>query len=146
VLRNIEMTPEEIRPVLYKPWTLLGFVFGIVSLVVWLFQRSLMNLMPPCLFHRLTHLYCPGCGGRRCVKMLSQGSVLEALHMNALVIWIGLGFVFVFIKQIHKEWRYGWSGNFEVSPRLGWAIACGVIAFWILRNIPLWPFTLLAPY
>jgi hypothetical protein len=33
-----------------------------------------------------------------------------------------------------------------VSPRLGWAIGYGVIAFWILRNIPLWPFTLLAPY
>jgi hypothetical protein len=140
------MTTGGIGPVLRKPWTLLGFLVGVVALVAWLCQRSLMNLMPPCLFHRLTHLHCPGCGGRRCVKMLSHGRVPEALHMNALVICIGLGFTFVIIKQIHREWRFGQAGNFDVSPRLGWAIGYGVIAFWILRNIPLWPFTLLAPY
>lgn len=37
------------------------------------------------------------------------------------------------------------SFRLNVGPKISYTIAFVVIAFWILRNIPYWPFTLLAP-
>lgn len=41
---------------------------------------------PPCVFHQLTGLQCPGCGGTRAVAALLHGHLREALHFNALLI------------------------------------------------------------
>ena len=34
----------------------------------------------------------------------------------------------------------------RLTARAGWTIFALVLAFWIVRNIPLFPFTLLAPH
>lgn len=43
------------------------------------------QLFPPCLFHRLTGLNCPGCGMQRFVHALSNGHPLEAIRYNAFL-------------------------------------------------------------
>lgn len=35
--------------------------------------------------------------------------------------------------------------RFRIGGRLAWGIAGVLLVFWVLRNIPVWPFTLLAP-
>ena len=129
-----------------KPWTLLSALLLGASIVVWILKRRLMNLMPPCYFHRYTSLHCPGCGGRRCVTAVGEGRFLDALHMNALVVLLVASAVFLLVRQVWREWRFGNGGMIDVSPRGGWLIAWGIIAVWVLRNVPTWPFTLLAPY
>lgn len=47
----------------------------------------------PCLFFKLTNMYCPGCGVTRMFNALISGDILLALHQNAavffiLIIWI----------------------------------------------------------
>jgi hypothetical protein len=44
---------------------------------------------PPCLFHTLTGLPCPTCGGTRCLRALLAGDLVAALRWNPLV---ALGF------------------------------------------------------
>ena len=40
---------------------------------------SVWSIIPPCLFHRMTGYYCPGCGATRCVYALLHGRIGEAL-------------------------------------------------------------------
>ncbi|MBP5380704.1 MAG: DUF2752 domain-containing protein [Bacteroidaceae bacterium] len=40
--------------------------------------------MIPCLFHQLTELNCPLCGGQRMVWAILQGHFCEAFHHNPL--------------------------------------------------------------
>lgn len=39
----------------------------------------------PCLFHLLTGLYCPGCGGTRAVWYLLHGRIFESIRYHPLV-------------------------------------------------------------
>lgn len=101
-----------------------------------------MKFGPPCLFHELTHLYCPGCGGTRAAILLLRGDILGALRMNVFAVIvlacvpISLGYSLLTGRSIQ------WAGN---SGRAGRVIAAFVVAFFVLRNIPVAPFTYLAP-
>lgn len=76
--------------------------------------------------------------------MLAQGRWLDALRMNSLLIVFAGGFGMLMLKETWREWsRRGQT--FVLSPRMGWAIAIAVIAFWILRNLRFPPFEWLAP-
>ena len=101
---------------------------------------------PKCIFHLATGLHCPGCGSQRALVALLNGNVLTAMHDNLLAV-ILLPFLlytlFIFFynlfnsKKIHTK-----VFNSFLSAK---TILILVIAFVILRNIPLYPFTLLAP-
>lgn len=127
-----------------RPWTLLLLLVIAAGGAAFTLETKWLGWMPPCQFYRWTDLHCPGCGGRRCVMMLAQGRWLEALRMNALVIFCGLGFGALLLKETWREWSQR-GQTFVLSPRMGWAIAIAVIAFWILRNLRFFPFEWLAP-
>jgi hypothetical protein len=94
---------------------------------------------PKCTFHWLTGLHCPGCGATRAVHALLHGRLLEALQFNALLI-VGVPCVLAF-----AFWRHRWGiGQFKTAVA-AWTIAIVVIAFAVVRNIPNYPFELLAP-
>jgi hypothetical protein len=98
-----------------------------------------------CPFRAATGLYCPGCGATRMMHRLMVGDPFGALHMNPLA--------FVFLPLM-AWWSYAGLTAMLGGPR--WptprftarqtsALAIVVVAFWVLRNIPMSPFTLLAP-
>ena len=41
----------------------------------------------PCLFHFITGLYCPGCGGTRAVRALLQGDVVKSFCYHPFVVY-----------------------------------------------------------
>ena len=45
-----------------------------------LLKIPLNHILLPCIFHKLTGLYCPGCGGTRAVYWLLKGNVAYSLH------------------------------------------------------------------
>ena len=102
--------------------------------------------LPGCMFHRITGLHCPGCGMTRASHALLHGEVATALRFNPLgmillpMALVGVGFELV-------AWVRGKPLVF--TPRIGgrwaWVVLFLIIGFWILRNIPVWPCTLLAP-
>jgi hypothetical protein len=127
-----------------RPWTLLSVLVFIAAVAAIFLHQSMLNMMPPCLFHRITGWHCPGCGGRRCVMMLAQGRWLDALHMNALVIVLALGFLLLLCRETWREITQR-GGEFVMSPRLGWSLVVLIVGFWVLRNLPFPPFVWLAP-
>ena len=104
------------------------------------------SLFPPCPFHWLTGLYCPGCGSLRALHALLHGRLFAALALNPLMV-LCLPFV---IYGLTAQALLDWFGKRLPVPRIAagwiWALLILIIAYWIARNIPLFPFTLLAPH
>ena len=44
----------------------------------------------PCLFHLLTGLYCPGCGGTRAFRALLAGNLLLSIRYHPLVAYMAV--------------------------------------------------------
>ncbi|GAA4795501.1 DUF2752 domain-containing protein [Lysobacter hankyongensis] len=99
--------------------------------------------LPGCLFYAATHYYCIGCGVTRCLHALAHGDLLGALDMNPLAtIMVVLGPMML----LHTA---GWRPAVlqplmrpVLSARL-WLVL--LPAYWIARNLPMWPFAVLAP-
>jgi len=97
---------------------------------------------PKCPFYRLTDLHCPGCGTTRATHQFLNGNILRGLAYNpilsialplmGLLIWEQLGRA--------RGWRV-WPVTRTVSPWVLWV----VLAYWVARNLPFMPFSLLAP-
>lgn len=101
---------------------------------------------PGCVFHQMTGFVCPGCGMTRATYAALHGDWAAALRFNCL----GVVLLPVALLGVGLELS-AWLGGKPppVSLRFGrhamWWLIGAVLAFWVLRNIPQWPFTLLAP-
>jgi len=129
------------------PWTWLAAagVSGIVFLKFFAWPRW-AGLLPACSFRRLTGLLCPGCGGTRCTNHLLHGDLAGAFAMNAAVVVLLLVAVTLVGIAVVREWK-GRPDALPLIPGwLAWSLAIFVIAFGVTRNLPWWPFTLLAPH
>jgi hypothetical protein len=73
--------------ILYKiGWGVFALTFLIVTLISVLKIKYQLFLFP-CLFHKLTGLYCPGCGGTRSVTSLLHGHPITSIRYNPIVIY-----------------------------------------------------------
>ncbi|MDO5407764.1 MAG: DUF2752 domain-containing protein [Eubacteriales bacterium] len=89
----------------------------------------------PCLFHALTGLYCPGCGGTRAVKYLLQGKLLASLQYHPLVLYgavvaaLELGSWLLAKRLGRKELYLGRESLFLYT-------GLGIVAVnWIVKNV-----------
>ena len=41
---------------------------------------NVLKIKFPCIFNRITHLCCPGCGGTRALRALLNGEILKSLY------------------------------------------------------------------
>ena len=107
-------------------------------------------LAPACSFYAFTGLYCPGCGMTRALYHVTRGHFAEAFSYN--ILWPG---IVLFLAVCAGMWFYwlftGKNAFHRVNrllsryPAMAWIIVVLLFSFWILRNIPMYPFTLLAP-
>lgn len=135
-----------------RPWqraAILASLCLALGLAAWQLRihgPSGLPWMPGCIFHRLTGLHCPGCGMTRATHALLHGHPLVAFRFNPVGI-ILLPIALVGLGLELAGWARGKPLSFHLNPgtRGAWIIAWTVLAFWFLRNLPWWPFTLLAP-
>ncbi len=62
-------------------------------------------LAPGCALSRVTHLYCPGCGGTRAVAALLRGDLVRCLRANPLVAWVGGCALWLYVRAWIALWR-----------------------------------------
>jgi hypothetical protein len=133
-------TPPGPRATLSRGWKVLTALLALATVaggaVLFLFDPAQYGFYPFCLFHRLTGLNCPGCGGLRALHQLAHGHLATAFRLNALVVlglpigaWLGARWL-----------RRRASG--PPQPPLGarpiwlWTILAVLMVFGILRNLP----------
>ena len=69
-----------------------------VSFILYKFPPASYGFYPPCPFHALTGLLCPGCGATRALAALVRGNLAEAMQSNGLFVVllpILLGYLFL---------------------------------------------------
>jgi len=130
-----------------RRWFRIAFGVGVPlallagALYLWRFGNPF-----PCIPYTLTGLYCPGCGAGRAAYALLHLDFLKAFSHNPLFV-LAVPFVGYYCGAAYLKLVF----RFEKLPMLHpgknaiLAILIAVSAFWILRNIPIFPFTLLAP-
>jgi hypothetical protein len=118
---------------------------AILLYLLWRFDPSQSRLWG-CTFHAITGLLCPGCGATRATHELLHGRLLSALQYNAFLVTVlplvAYGTVADGLRLARGRGLK--HAPFE-NPRLLIALAVAALLFGILRNIPAYPWTLLAP-
>ncbi|MDF9834011.1 hypothetical protein M2103_002246 [Ereboglobus sp. PH5-5] len=99
---------------------------------------------PPCPLHALTGLFCPGCGSARVFHDLAHGNFRAACGHNLLIV-AAIPFIVVWgVRSLNRVLRRNLPPQ-QVSPGLARVVLVAVVGFMLARNLPWWPFTLLAP-
>lgn len=121
---------------------LIGIAAG--AFVVGYFNPVTAGFFPQCPFHALTGLNCPGCGMTRGFNALFHGDILTAIHFNALLpIFAFIFSYFAFSLFLITVRGRGLSWKF-FSPKILTAFLVVVVIYAIVRNLPFYPFSLLA--
>ena len=98
------------------------------------FYPALMRYFPPCPFHFVTGLYCPGCGATRAAYHLLHGDLAGVFRCN-LFFLPSLGFLLWLCLRKREN----------LHPAVLPIFVALAVLFCVLRNLPWAPFTLLAP-
>lgn len=119
-----------------------GGVIGLSALAwTYHFDPSRSRLFLPCLFHTVTGMWCPGCGATRALHALLHGQVEVAWGFNALfVVALLLAPPIALVARL----RPGVAAGLRHPLALA-ALVALLITFGVLRNLPLAPFSSLAP-
>ncbi len=107
--------------------------------VLFFFNPGTHGFYPVCLFHKLTGLNCPGCGGTRAANQLLHGHLLLALRDNALFILalaaLTVRGVWFAARKICRQ-----PATLAVPPKALWAFLAVAMVFSVLRNLPAFSF------
>jgi hypothetical protein len=101
-------------------------------------------LFPKCPLYWLTGWYCSGCGSTRALHALAHGDLPRALASNSLMI---LGIPVLAAVWSWRRVQVARGGPTTLlAAKWIWLILGVLVAYGILRNIPYYPWTLLAPH
>lgn len=140
------LTPR--KPASKRERIIAGASLGVVTLGAFLVQHFnpvTAGFFPKCPFFQVTGFHCPGCGTTRGFHALFNGDLATAVHDNLLMIIILPFLAWLFVSYFLVAVRGRALPRVFVPAPIIWAMAIFIAAFWILRNIPAYPFNLLAP-
>lgn len=127
-------------------------VFLLLSLVscalviLYVFDPAAPNgIYPPSPFRLLTGLFCPGCGTLRGLHALLHGDIKTALDFNPLMV-VSLPYLIYSFYTYCSPIILGHRVQ-SLFIRSSWIMSylTVVLVFWVLRNLPYPPFSILAP-
>ena len=95
-----------------------------------LFDPSTAGFFPPCPFKKVTGLDCPGCGSQRALHALLHLRLADAFRFNPLA--------FTAVPFLVYD-RLARKGPLR-HPRAPWVVLGIVLAYWIIRNLPFYPY------
>ena len=135
--------PRDPKRALFAAAILLGV--AAVCGVLLFADKETIALFPPCPFHWITGLWCPGCGSGRAFRALLHGEILRALDHNPLMV-LSLPFLaYAGASGLLLSFRGKGLPRMLHGRYWGWFVVSLVIVYWVVRNIPAYPFSILAP-
>ena len=130
----------------HKPSKRVGGVALLLSCLVVLFLNdpAESSILPSCPFRTLTGFDCPGCGTLRGAHQLLHGNILAALDLNLVMVlmlpYLCVSFFLMLpFDSIGRRMTF-----FYVPSKWIWGLLLVILVFWVARNIPVYPFVILA--
>ena len=124
-------------------------IIGIVGIALlslyYIYNPSVNSFFPKCPFHSLTGYHCPGCGSQRAIHQILHFNILGMINHNALFIVGILIILYHNTIRILNHYSLKKYYNYIYHPKTPMILGVLIILFWILRNIPIHPFSCLAP-
>ena len=108
-----------------------ALVLAVGAAVLYRFDPTKFHFYPPCVFHALTGLQCPGCGATRALYHLLHGDISGAFRFNQIF------FLMVPFFAAAARWP-----RILTKPSVAWTIAAVMITYGVVRNLPFWPYPL----
>lgn len=117
-----------------------------IGICLYIFKPGIGGIYPPCPFYYLTGLYCPGCGSLRGIHSLLHGNIVKALGYNPLMVLSIPLIVFLLMTNANiKIYGRVLMKRHIFSAEFYKILLVTIFSFWVLRNINVYPFTILAP-
>jgi hypothetical protein len=133
---------QPVPPKISAPPSLTAFVAVVLGAtaigagaVVFFFNPGTHGFYPVCLFHELTGLNCPGCGGTRSLYALLHGHFQAALKDNAFFVLLSAATAARCIWFAAKKFRRLPAGKF-LPANILWVLLAIAVVFTVLRNLP----------
>ncbi|NEU83894.1 DUF2752 domain-containing protein [Nostoc sp. UIC 10630] len=125
---------------------ILSAIILIAAIILYFFNPATPGrLYPPSPFRTLTGLYCPGCGTLRGFHQLLHGHLWTAFGLNPLMVLSLPYLLYSYIcYSLPAFTRRKVTPIFIKSTWIWWTLKI-ILGYWILRNIPFFPFYWLAP-
>lgn len=99
-------------------------------------QMGLDALFPPCLFHRITGYYCPGCGATRAVQALLSGNLSAALRCHPFVVYAAVAGIWFLLTQTAERAtgrRFRWTLRYR--DRYLWIGLAVLVGNFLIKNL-----------
>lgn len=114
---------------------LAGAVAALVAYVIFCVYGG---AMPRCPFKWVTGLDCPGCGSQRALRALLSGHPLEAWGYNLILPPVMVYLAAILLLPLFKGRAASRAYTALTSATAIWTLLAVVVAWWIIRNIPVW--------
>ncbi len=122
-------------------------VSGILVLVfVYRYFNPLDLLFPQCPVYKISGMYCPGCGSQRALHAFLNGNLASAFRQNLLATLCYFAFLAEMLLMLAGRLKWRPSIWLKQTRYAALIILVAVLAFTFFRNIPIYPFTKLAPF
>ena len=124
-----------------------GLLFSLLGVAVlfYILDPNKHEIFPRCIFHGLTGAHCPGCGSQRALHSLLHLNIGGVVSYNFLFLPAAVLIIYHYIHPLLNK-IFGWKlPNVFYLRNTPWVIFAVVVLFWIARNLPWYPFSVLAP-
>lgn len=104
----------------------------IFLIILYLVFYKKLGISIPCFFHKITGLYCPGCGITRMLESILKLNIYQAFRYNTLAFTYLIGYIiYKIINYRHK---------IKLNNYFIYVLLFITITFGILRNIPIFDY------
>jgi hypothetical protein len=148
---SLSKVGQFVNPPSASPWPRSILVAGLLgaltfaAIILYNFNPASAGFYPPSPFRLLTGLFCPGCGSLRALHHLLHGRVGQALDLNPLMVLMLPYLLYSLVSYISPVVFRRRIAQVFVPSRWIWTFLGVVGLYWVLRNLPFYPFSWLAP-
>ncbi len=119
------------------------YQIGVASIVLMLLGILVISRFPnvvagygfPCVFRKLTGLYCPGCGGTRAVRFFLRGKLISSFICHPLVPYMGIGGGLFMSSQSLSRLTFGKIKGMKFRNIYVYLMAVIIVVQFIVKNV-----------